>query len=227
MILFIQDLVQEFPKHAPDPRGLLGDACKHDGAADSEGQRLLPLLLEVVASRHNSSQGARGDPQADVLPAALVLEQDGPAAEGAARADADAAVEGLGGLVGRAQDAWAEARAAQAHAVVEDGGEGADEGGGARGGLHGVDEALARRVAQHEGDVERDVGREAEDGGLREARYQVPLAVMPAAHVHHRAGEGGALDRIGVVKGPVEVLAHTLQKNRFALGSLGAVLDGT
>lgn len=138
-----------------------------------------------------------------------MLQQDRPATNGAARPNTDAGIESLASRMRSSEDSGTETRATEADAVVIQCCEGPDEGRGASGGFHCIDQALPGWVADYEGNVERHVGRETEDGGLHEANQGVQFtALTAAAHVHHFAGEGNTLDGVGVVERPAVVFAH-------------------
>lgn len=181
---------------------------EEQGRAGRKGECFLPLVLAGVFPGEEGSEGAGGDEEGELGPAAGDLEEDAPAAEETAGGDAAAAVHGVaGGEVG-AEKGGADAGAGEAYAVIEEGDEGAEEGGGAEGVEQGALEAADRRAAELEGEVEGQVGGGGPGKGAEEAAEGVALARGPAAHVDELAGEGDGLGGVAPLDGEVEIGAH-------------------
>lgn len=113
------------------------------------------------------------------------------------------------------QDARPDARAREAHAVVEQGDEGGEEGRRAGGGGEGFADARGVFGAARE-EVQGRVGGHGPLEGADEAGQGVALARGAAAHVHHFAGEGGRLGRVAPCRWPAVLGAHGLQEGRLA-----------
>ena len=125
-----------------------------------------------------------------------------------------------------------DARAGEAHAVVEEGDEGSQEGGGAGGGEEGAAESAGIGVADYEGEVQREVGGEGPAEGAGEADHGVVLATGAGAHVDELAGEGDATRRVAPGAGHAVVGAHGAEERGVARvfavedGAVVAALEG-
>ena len=192
----LQHRPQYTPKHTPDALLVLRKASEHHRRTEGEDERLPPLLVQRVSPGQHRSERPRRDEQRHVLPPAGTLDHYAPAAEQAARGDADAPVDGLPGARVLPEDARSDPRPRQADAVVEQGDERAQEGGRSRGGEERPDEGLGVGSPRDEEQVQGEVGGHGPLEGLDEARDEVPLAGWADAHVDHLAREGDGHGRV-------------------------------
>lgn len=211
--LFRKNRLEQLAKDAPNSIRVFHDTSKHNSRAGCKHKSLPPLLIQRIAPRQHSGHGAGGNKQSNVLASVGCLDQNAPAAQEAAGANADAPVHLLAALDGCATgEAGSYARAAEADSVVEESDEGGEEAGRAARRDEGSAEGLVRRIPERKGECHGQVCSHGPPPGSKEAADSVVLARRARSHVHHLAGDGHNHCGISPGKRPLVVDAHPLQQ---------------